>query len=210
MKTEDLITALATDSAAEADGVARAAVLLLPAGVALLAAIFFAAFGLRPDLASAMPATLGKLGVTLALAASCLWLALRAARSTDFALPAPLLLACAPIAMAVWLGFELSQTGFANWGPRLLGRNFLHCLALIPLLALPPLGALILVLRRGAVTRPAFAGFVSGLAAAGMGASFYALNCSDDSALFGAVWYSAASLIVAAIGAALATRFVRW
>ena len=80
----------------------------------------------------------------------------------------------------------------------------------IPSLSLPTLALLVAVSRRGAVTHPTQAGWAAGLAAAGLSATFYALNCTGDSPLFVAIWYGLATLLVGAIGAAAFRRFVRW
>jgi hypothetical protein len=69
---------------------------------------------------------------------------------------------------------------------------------------------MLLVLRQGATTRPALAGAVAGLVAAGIAATFYATHCQNDSPLFLAAWYVLATLFVAAVGAVLGTRLLRW
>jgi hypothetical protein len=65
-------------------------------------------------------------------------------------------------------------------------------------------------MRRGAPASPVWAGAAVGRLAAAMGAALYALHCFDDSPLFAAVWYSAAILIVSAVGAAMGARLLRW
>lgn len=64
--------------------------------------------------------------------------------------------------------------------------------------------------RRGAPARPTLAGFLAGLAAAGIGASVYAVHCTDDSPLFVALWYTLGIAMVAAVGAALGRIVLRW
>lgn len=55
-------------------------------------------------------------------------------------------------------------------------------------------------LRHGAPSRPRLAGALAGLVAGGIGATFYATHCIDDSPLFVAVWYRAGIAIMAALG----------
>jgi hypothetical protein len=90
------------------------------------------------------------------------------------------------------------------------GKTITACLLSIPLLALPILGALLLALRHGAVLAPIRAGAVAGLAAGGLATAVYALHCIEDSPLFYATWYSLGILIVAALGALLGSRLLRW
>ena len=96
------------------------------------------------------------------------------------------------------------------WMVRLVGSNSANCMTLVPLLATIPLAAFLSVLRRGAPLDPGRAGAVAGLAAAAIAASFYALNCFDDSPLFVLTWYPLAASIVIAFGYVLGLRMLRW
>jgi hypothetical protein len=69
---------------------------------------------------------------------------------------------------------------------------------------------MIIALRRGAPARPALAGAVAGIAAAGIAATFYVTHCQNDSPLFLAAWYLLATAIVAGIGAIIGSRLLRW
>ena len=73
-----------------------------------------------------------------------------------------------------------------------------------------PLAALLFALRQGAPSRPALTGAVAGLAATGIGATFYASHCTNDSPLFMAAWYVLGTAIVAVAGALLGARLLRW
>jgi hypothetical protein len=66
------------------------------------------------------------------------------------------------------------------------------------------------VLRRGAPRDPGRTGAVAGLAAASSAASFYAVNCFDDSPLFVITWYPLATSILVACGYLLGRRILRW
>jgi hypothetical protein len=96
------------------------------------------------------------------------------------------------------------------WAVRLIGGNAMHCLTLIPLMAIPPLAAVIFAMRAGAPRYPTLTGALAGAAAASVAALIYATNCPDDSPLFVATWYPLATLIVAAVGALAGRRWLQW
>ena len=50
----------------------------------------------------------------------------------------------------------------------------------------------------------------AGVAAAGISATIYASNCTDDSPLFVVTWYPLATGIVALAGAWAGRRFLSW
>jgi hypothetical protein len=77
----------------------------------------------------------------------------------------------------------------SQWMPSLVGHNARFCLTLIPLLSIGPLACLLAALREGAPSSPGLAGAVAGLGASGIAATFFAANCTDDSALFLITWY---------------------
>jgi hypothetical protein len=216
MKTSDLIAALAADGPAPAPApsrsIGRRLALALGAGALVSAALFMAALGPRHDIAAAAHTMRFDLKFvdTLALLLPCALLCLRLSRPD-----------AGPGAMAAWLAapfallagavaMELIRVPPQFWETRLIGHNWMHCLMLIPLLSIPPLAALILVLREGAPRRPALTGALAGAAAAGVAATIYATNCTDDSPLFVASWYPLATLIVVAAGALAGRRFLAW
>ncbi len=73
-----------------------------------------------------------------------------------------------------------------------------------------PLAALLWHLRRGAPVAPAKAGLAAGLAAAGLATAAYSLHCPGDAPLFALPVYGAVILAVAAAGAGLGARLLRW
>jgi hypothetical protein len=78
------------------------------------------------------------------------------------------------------------------------------------LLSLPLLAAALIGLRHGAPTRPAIAGAIAGLLSAGLAATLYASHCTDDSPLFVAFWYTLATALVAAVGALIGSRMLKY
>ena len=213
MKTEDLITMLATgvQPVRRRAAATRLALALLP-GVALALVVVLAGFGLRPDLAQAM-------------AGAGFWLKMAL----------PLSLAAAGFALAQRLGRPGVRAGAAGWGALLpvlilwavalwvllrapegtraalvMGSTWRSCALNIGLLALPTFIAVLAALRTLAPTRPAAAGAAAGLLAAGVGAAVYALHCPEVEAPFLAVWYVAGMALPVLAGAAVASRLLRW
>jgi hypothetical protein len=77
-------------------------------------------------------------------------------------------------------------------------------------LSLPILAGSLLALRHGAPSRPAFVGALAGVMSAALGATLYAAHCTDDSPLFVAAWYTVAVVVMAALGAAIGNRVLRY
>lgn len=209
MNTDDLIRTLAAD-AAPAPPVGRILRPALAAGLAASLVLFLATLGPRPDFAQAAetlrfvvkPFFPAILAICAFVVAARLW---RPGARVPLAL-----LVVAPALLAIAVGLELTAEPAARWGALLVGANAAKCLTFIPIFAAAPLAAMLYGLRHGAPTRPALAGAVAGVAAAGIGATLYALHCPDDSPLFVAAWYGAATALVAGAGALLGARFLRW
>ena len=210
MKTEQLVEALVVDRPARRP-LARSLVLALAAGGALSLVVFFVELGIRPDIRPALATWRFDLKIAMVL----LGLVLAFGVCLDCARPdmprhplRRLLPLLAVLAAAVAL--ELAVVPPSSWQTRLVGSNSMICLPMVPILSLAPLGAALLILRRGAPASPALAGAAAGLLAAFSGASLYAFHCFDDSPLFVATWYSLAAAPMVAIGALAGHRLLRW
>ena len=211
MKTEQLINAIARDAVTRPSFV-RSFLCAAALGIAADALIFFAAIGARPDIAAAAETWrfLFKFVVTLSLAVPATILVYRLGapalwtrcRLRPLALPLFLLLS-ATLA-------ELDLVPSSQWMVRLVGSNSVNCITLIPLLALTPLACFLVLLRDGAPRDPGLTGAIAGLAASAIAATFYALNCFDDSPLFVITWYPLAAAIVVAAGYLCGRRFLVW
>ena len=118
--------------------------------------------------------------------------------------------AVAPVMLLCAIAIELVTEPEAKWLARLVGHNSRTCLTVIPLLSVGPLLCFFVALRAGAPRAPGFAGAIAGVAASGIGATFYAANCTDDSPLFVATWYPLAILMVSAIGCFGGRLLLRW
>ena len=212
MRTEDLIAALAADTKAPVVPIGRRLAFALGAGAVVSAALFMTALGPRPDIAEAARTVQFDLKFvdTLALLLPSALLCLRLSKPE--ASPGAILgwLAAPFVLLIGAVIVELTLVPSELWGARLVGHNWWHCLTLIPLFSIPPLGALIAALREGAPRYPGLTGGLAGAAAAGVAATIYATNCTDDSPLFVASWYPIATLVVAAVGAWAGRRWLAW
>jgi hypothetical protein len=212
MDTDQLIRSLAADNAYRLRpvGFVLALALLAAAPVSLL--IFFAELGVRPDVMTAMhnPFFDLKFAVTLALASAAITVSLHLSRPEAslrgfawlFVIPAGLLVA--------GIGGEMMLPQRLPMMTRLVGHNSKICMTAIPLMSLPLLIASLIGLRHGAPARPAVAGAIAGLVSAGLAGTLYASHCTDDSPLFVMTWYTIAAALVAAVGALLGARVLRY
>jgi len=211
MKTEQLINAMVNDAEPRRSFL-RSFLYAIALGIAVDGLIFFTAVGPRPDIAAAAETWrfLFKFVVTLSLAVPATMLAYRLAapamwsrcRLGMLAVPLCLLIAAALL--------ELDLVPRSLWMVRLIGSNSVNCMTIIPLLALAPLACFLILLRDGAPRDPGLTGAIAGLAASAIAATFYALNCFDDSPLFVITWYPLAAAIVVVGGYFCGRRFLVW
>ena len=212
METEKLIAALAKDAGPPQQSPAR--VRFVAGAVAVLVAFgaFMLFVGPRSDIEAAAqtPRFLLKPALTLLLfTAAFVNLASVMRPGADLG-PRRFALLVPPLLLGLAVVAELAILPPVQWAPRLIGTNAILCLTVLPALAFGPLAVFLWALRQGAPTAPDRAGALAGLAAAGLGATFYALNCTDDSPLFVAVWYPIATAIVVGAGTLAGRRWLRW
>ncbi|MGV1793599.1 NrsF family protein [Rhizobium sp. A37_96] len=211
MKTNDLISLLAQDAPVRVS-LDQALVHAAIAATSIAGIAFFGFIGFRSDIDTAVESGrfLFKFVITIALAASAGAVLFRigkpggSVRASAFGLFLPVAL----IAGAVV--FELTAMPSSTWEARMIGHNARLCLTIIPALSAAPLACFLYAMRQGAPQRPALAGAVAGLVAAGIAATFYAANCDDDSPLFVMLWYPIAIAAVAAVGALVGRKVLRW
>ncbi|WP_426167224.1 NrsF family protein [Sandarakinorhabdus sp. DWP1-3-1] len=190
--------------------------LLIVALILVEIPLLIALRGMRPD----MPAAMGEMAFWWKLAALASFAGLSGAAllvSLDPAVTngprlARLWRALAIVVpVALGLGWLIDA---ATRGPsltaRLDWREGVDCLISIFLLSLPMIAALVVLMRRGAPTRPEQTALAAGLAAAGFGAFIFGFHCSHDDPLYVAVWYGGAVLVVALLSRWLLPRLVRW
>jgi hypothetical protein len=212
VKTDDLIRALAADCATRPMPLRRAFLVAMIPGVAIAFGLFLSILGPRPHLLALLtePRFLFKLCLTLLLVALSAGLVMRLGKPGVEIRRAALVLLIVPVLLAAGILGELFSVPAGLWSQRLIGTNALHCLKSIPFLSLAPLAAILFCLHQGAPENPARAGAAAGLLAGAIGAALYATHCPDDSPLFVAAWYTLAITFVAAVGAAVGARLLRW
>jgi len=212
MKTDHLIAALAADNDTKAPPIERAFTLDLSAGFLVSALGFFAFLGVRHTFFASLdqPRFLFKFIFTLTMAASGLALATRLARPVAVLDGAPRAIWLAPALLALACLAEFFLVPQDQWAARMIGHNAVHCLTLVPLMALAPLAGLFFALKQAAPSDPRRAGAAAGFASAGLAATLYAMNCPDDSPFFLAVWYMLATMMVVALGWFAGGRWLRW
>lgn len=212
MKTGDVINLIAADNGQQRALSVRdwhRARLALAGAVLVSCLVFAFGMGVRPQFWSdpVILATARKEAVTLCAAMTGLtmvWLLSQPLERRSVMWLAPGLL------LAALVGWELLRADTAGWQTRMIGQNGLACLLSIPFFALAPLVALFAVMRTRAPANPALAGGAAGFAASGIGASIYALHCTDDSMLFVAFWYCIATAVLVAAGAMAGRRLLTW
>jgi hypothetical protein len=212
MDTDQLIRTLAADNAHQSRPVGFVLMLGLLAAAPVSLLMFFSELGIRPDVMTAMrnPFFDLKFAVTLALAISATAVSLHLSRPEAslrgfgwwLLVPAGLLVA--------GISGEMMMPQRTPMMTRLVGKNSMACMTAIPEMALPLLAAALYGLRQGAPSRPAVAGAVAGLLSAGFAATVYASHCTDDSPLFVATWYTIATALVAAVGALVGAKVLRY
>jgi hypothetical protein len=212
MDTNELIKALTADNARQ--GASLPAVWWRAVGLAVVIAglVFQVTLGVRPDIAAPAETVrfLFKFVVTIALAASAFGLVRALSRPGEGWRDAVPYLATAPLLLAAAVAVELMVLPRDIWSAKAIGTNSLVCLTYIPLIGIGPLAVFLFALRKGAPTRPTFAGAAAGLLAGGISATFYAAQCPDDSPLFVATWYTIAVAGLVLVGAAGVRYLARW
>jgi hypothetical protein len=213
MKTEDLITLLATGAApVDRHVVARRFGWALIAGGIGSTLLMALVFGVRRDIAAvaATPVFWLKVALPFFIAVGALLATARLARPAGK--PGIAWIAAAWPVAAVWAG-ALAILWLAAPDTRLplvLGQTWRVCPLNIVLLSVPSFIAVMWALRGLAPTRLRAAGFAGGLLASATATLAYCLHCPEMGVPFWAVWYVAGMAIPAATGAWLGPRLLRW
>jgi hypothetical protein len=211
MKTDDLIRTLAADTVRPLGAGITLMVGLLPS---LLVAVFavWIGLGFRADVLASLtiPVSAARIVLTAILGIAATRLALLLARPEG-----PLTARLWPLAAVAAAALGLLVWAYVTTPPEArqmatVGKTMVTCLVAIPLLSVLPVASVLFVLRRGATTAPAKAGFVAGLAGSGFAAAIYALHCIESSPLFYVTWYGLAIMGVTLVTTLIAPHFLRW
>jgi len=175
---------------------------------AIAIALVFLFYGISPELMATVRSAPfhHKSACTLALACGGFFLVREAARPDGRT--GRLLLALLPGAALLAFGGATDPSGI--WAAGLPGAVLPNCVGSIVLISMPALAMIIGTLRTGAPTHPTIAGAAAGLLAGALGAAAYGFACKQDGGLYIAIWYSAAMLVVASLGALLGRRALAW
>ena len=213
MKTDDLIGLLAQGAGAvEPNAVARRYGTALGWGAFGATLLMAIVLDVRPDLREAvlLPMFWVKLAFPASLLVVAIAIAARLARPGTRLGRLPIVLA-APLA-AVWLmaSVEVAVAAPAARAQLFFGSSWRECPFNIAMLSVPAFIAVFWAMRKLAPTRLVRAGAASGLISGALGASIYALHCTEMAATFLGIWYVVGMLIPAALGALLGPRLLRW
>ena len=213
MKTEDLVTMLATGAGAiSAPAPARRYTVAIAWGAAGATLLMITLLQVRHDLAQAalLPMFWVKVGFVASLAGGSLFAALRLSR---------------PGAQLDWVPVAIAGPVFGMWAiaaftfidadplERLrlfFGETWKSCPLLIAMLSAPVFVAVLRVMKELAPTRLRLAGFAAGLLSGAVAAVVYCLHCPELGAPFVGFWYLLGMLIPASIGAFFGESFLRW
>ncbi|NJS15477.1 MAG: DUF1109 domain-containing protein [Sphingopyxis sp.] len=167
--------------------------------------------GLRADLmmGDPHPMFLIRGGLLLLLGGGCGWAVLNMAnpgvgeqgQAWKMAIAAAALL---PLAALVLAFHGQTAVAMANV------RSGLECLLYSSVTALAVAAPILVWLRRGAPTSPARAGWLTGVAAGGLGAFVYGLHCPFNDAVYVGFYYSLTVGLSAILGRILVPTLIRW
>lgn len=215
MNTDRLIDMLSAELDAVNSGrLTKTLILALTTGGAIAFALMLVTVGPRPDVQSS--AHIEWVAVKLLFALSVIGtgalLLNRAMRlglegATNWVLILFPFLAALAVAISVLLAQPQAWSELLRGATRV---SSVRCLLLIVFFSAIPLAGVIYALRQGAPIRLKLCGGIAGIVAGGIGAAAYAFNCTSDTIPFIAIWYSAAIVICAVIGAELGPRVLRW
>ena len=213
MKTDDLISLLAADTAAVPRGAApRQIAIAMAVGIPLAILAMLLTMGTRPDLAQAIGMPMFWMKVLFPAALACAGFATLArlarpgvsAGAGPWAIVLPVLMLWL-VAIAAYAGAPASERASMVWG-----QSWRICSVSVLMTSVPIIVAVFLALRRLAPTRLAQAGACAGVLSGAAGAAVYAFHCPETALPFMAVWYVAGIAVTAGIGAALGPRLLRW
>jgi hypothetical protein len=189
----------------------RRAVAIVLAVAAIAAAATVATKGARADVLALAPNPMFLLrgGLLLLLGTGCGWAALAMAspsvgkhgQSWKMALAAAALL---PLAAVVIAATGRADVAIAN------AAFGLQCMLYSAMAGLATAIPMVLWLRHGAPTSPERAGWLTGIAAGGLGAFAYSLHCPFNDIVYIGLWYSLSVGLCAIIGRLLVPKLIRW
>jgi hypothetical protein len=175
------------------------------------AALIVYSKGMRADLmlGNPDPMFLLRAGLLLLLGGGCGWAVLSMARpsvghqgqSWKMAMAAAALMPLAALLVMLTRGADVAMAN-AYFG--------MQCMAYSALAGLAVAVPMVMFLRRGAPTSPDRAGWLTGVAAGGLGAFGYGLHCPFNDVVYIGLWYTLAVGVCAVIGRLVVPPLIRW
>ena len=213
MKTDDLISALASDVCTlPRHAVGRTLGLGLAMGVVVAVAIMVLWLGVRADLMGAMRTGAFWMKFAYALSVAILGFGLidRLARPDgEGGLFGQMILA--PLAVMTALAiYQLSGAPEELRMKMMLGGSYEVCARNIVIISAPVFLGLFWALRSLAPSRLTLAGGVAGVLAGAVGTFIYAFHCNESAMPFVAIWYTLGIAAVGALGALVGRATLRW
>lgn len=213
MKTEDLITMLATGAGAvEAPAASRRYAMAIAWGAAGATLLMLTLLQIRHDLGQAalLPTFWIKVGFVASLAAASLFAVLRLSRPGATISWVPVALGLPVLGIWAIAAFTLIEAEPMERAQLFFGDTWKSCPVLIAMLSVPVFAAVLHTMKDLAPTRPRLAGFAAGLLSGAVAAVVYCLHCPETGAPFIGVWYLLGTLIPAGVGALLGNSLLRW
>jgi len=213
MKTEDLITMLATGAGAiESPAAAQRYAVAIGWGAAGAAVLMLVLLQVRHDLVQAFlqPMFWVKIGFVAWLAAGSLFAALRLSRPGAEIKWVPVALGLPVLGIWAIAAFTLVEAEPVERAKLFFGDTWKSCPLLIAMLSVPVFAAVLHIMKDLAPTRPRLAGFTAGLLSGSVAAVVYCLHCPEMGAPFIGFWYLLGALIPAGVGALLGDYVLRW
>lgn len=213
MKTEELVSLLATGTGAvDTHVAARRFSLAVAGGLSGAVILMLTLLGVRADLADAalLPLFWLKIGFVASLMVTGLFAVLRLSRPGAPVAAVPSAMALPVVLMWTAATFVLIAADPLQRPGLFLGDTWRYCPFLIALLSIPALIATLWAMKGLAPTRPRLAGFAAGLLAGATAALVYSLHCPEMAIPFVGFWYALGMLIPACAGAWLGESQLRW
>lgn len=213
MKTEDLITLLATGAGAvEAPAPARRYAVAIGWGAAGASLLLLLLLQVRHDLGQALllPMFWVKVGFVVSLAAGSLFATLRLSLPGAKINWVPVALGLPVLGIWAIAAITLIEADPTERSKLFFGDTWKSCPLLIAMLSVPVFAVVLRTMRNLAPTRPRLAGAAAGLLSGSVAAIVYSLHCPEMGAPFIAFWYLLGALIPTGIGAVLGNTLLRW
>jgi hypothetical protein len=179
--------------------------------VGAAAALIVLSKGMRADvmLGDPDPMFLLRAGLLLLLGGGCGWAVLGMASPSVGKQGQSWKMAIAAAALVPLAALVVAMTGRVDVAMANM-RFGLDCMIFSGLSGLATAVPMVLWLRRGAPTSPERAGWLTGVAAGGLGAFAYGLHCPFNDVVYIGVWYSLAVGICAVFGRLVVPKLIRW